>query len=319
MKVLTGKPGVEPAEDLSNDEVDAQLILEYLEAKMRGGGTDYGPPESAWLNGKKAHENRDAWKLLEGKLPNHMTELGAMKIIKRFNPLHKSKGSKEGGQFANKPGVSSGGSWPGVSSAASWKQKAPRGEDVFLALDTEMTMHRLASRFSVPPESFKVEDPTPFTAGFLAWVERDTGKMSLNSQFWGNNKKERLEESLRRSHKVVEFDGGYHGQTLLSTSPSDVLTHEYGHVLTNALAKDYPLKFRSLIMDYQAISGRLEKTPEARREKMLKFVEEYGGYAATSPHEGIAEGFMSSEKGSQTTLAKVVRQAFSSYRTTKGP
>ncbi len=104
MKVLTGKPGVEPAEDLSNDEVDAQLILEYLEAKMRGGGTDYGPPESAWLNGKKAHENRDAWKLLEGKLPNHMTELGAMKIIKRFNPHHVPRGP-HGGEFTHGPGV----------------------------------------------------------------------------------------------------------------------------------------------------------------------------------------------------------------------
>lgn len=107
MKLLTGAPGKETAQDLTNDEVDAQLILEYLQAKIRDTGTDFGPPESARLDGK-AHENLDAWKLLAGKLPNHMTELGAMKIInnrnRSGNPYHIPSGP-QGGQFTHGPGV----------------------------------------------------------------------------------------------------------------------------------------------------------------------------------------------------------------------
>ncbi len=81
MMFLEGDPGPDPETDMTFDEVDAQLILEYIEFKQRGEGIDLGPPESAWQNGMYAHENDDAWMIVaDHHIPMPLDE--AMKIIK---------------------------------------------------------------------------------------------------------------------------------------------------------------------------------------------------------------------------------------------
>ena len=107
IKILTGNPGLDGTEDLSNDQIDAQLILEYVMAQRQSGGTDYGPPESAWEDGSKAHENEDAWKILDqrGQLPIAKAE--ALSYFRSWDPAkhpRTPKGKEGGGRFTDVPG-----------------------------------------------------------------------------------------------------------------------------------------------------------------------------------------------------------------------
>ena len=65
-KLLDGfDNATDPTEDLTFDEFDAQLILEYLQwRELKIHGSDPGPPSSAnYDEFQFAHQNPRAWKI----------------------------------------------------------------------------------------------------------------------------------------------------------------------------------------------------------------------------------------------------------------
>ena len=83
--MLEGDSGKDESDELSNDEYDAQLLLEYLKAKQQGDiKYDLGPPRSSWEDGTFAHNNDDAWELLSEQLAEmELDKEEAIAIVKR--------------------------------------------------------------------------------------------------------------------------------------------------------------------------------------------------------------------------------------------
>jgi hypothetical protein len=170
-----------------------------------------------------------------------------------------------------------------------------------LAPEILATVERLESRWRVPFSLRVDQTPYPYHTA-LATTHLQTGEIILNTRYWS------IAENV---WSEIAF-----GETLCF-SPGEVLTHEWGHVLTGRISQtmlQVAIKRIALCLETETRDKEnwisAARTPQEKRNRYpLSYYAVMRG-----PLEALAESFVLAERDSTQIYAAIATETFESLR-----